>query len=95
MLFTRVVYTEWIFFGLLAIGLVRLRRRGVPRRYSAWGYPVVPIVFALASAAVVVGQVIDQPAESATGLAFVVAGLPVYHLWTSWRRPGAARAEDS
>ena len=24
-LFTRVIYTEWIFFGLLAIGLVRLR----------------------------------------------------------------------
>ena len=94
-LFTRVVYTEWIFFGLLAIALVRLRRRGVPRRYSVWGYPVVPIVFALASAAVVVGQLVDEPVESATGLAFVVAGLPVYYLWTSWRRPGAARAEDS
>jgi len=94
-LFTRVVYTEWVFFGLLAIGLIRLRRRGLARRYSVWGYPVVPIVFALASAAVVVGQLVDQPAESATGLALVVAGLPVYYLWTSWRRPGAARAEDS
>ena len=30
-LFTRVVYTEWIFFGLMAIGLFILRRRPVGR----------------------------------------------------------------
>ncbi len=80
-LFTRVVYTEWVFFALLAVGLVILRRRGVPRHYSVWGYPVVPAVFALAAAAVVVSQVIDQPVESLTGLGFVLVGLPIYYLW--------------
>ncbi len=30
-LFTRVVYTEWIFFALMAVGLMRLRARGVVR----------------------------------------------------------------
>ncbi|HXV87105.1 MAG TPA: amino acid permease, partial [Gemmatimonadales bacterium] len=49
-LFTRVVYTEWIFFGLMAVGLVLLRRRSDYRpRYRIWGYPVVPLVFALSS----------------------------------------------
>jgi APA family basic amino acid/polyamine antiporter len=31
-LFTRVIYTEWIFFGLMAVGLVLLRRRSDLRR---------------------------------------------------------------
>ncbi|MCI0433861.1 MAG: amino acid permease [Gemmatimonadetes bacterium] len=80
-LFTRVIYTEWIFFGLLAIGLVLLRRRGSAPSYRVWGYPVVPIVFALAAFGIVLNQVVTDPRESAAGLGFVIAGLPVYLLW--------------
>jgi basic amino acid/polyamine antiporter, APA family len=82
-LFTRVVYTEWIFFGLMAIGLVLLRRRqGYAPRYRVQGYPALPIVFALASAAIVVNQIISDPRESALGLGIVAIGLPLYFLWT-------------
>ena len=36
-LFTRVIYTEWIFFALLAVGLVALRRRpGYQPPYRIW-----------------------------------------------------------
>ncbi len=88
-LFTRVIYTEWIFFGLMALGLVILRRRGERKPdYEIWGYPVVPIVFALSAFAIVTNQVISTPLESAQGLGFVVVGLPVYYLWT---RTGASR----
>jgi len=81
-LFTRVVYTEWIFFGLMAVGLFVLRRRpGVQRVYSVWGYPLVPLVFVVSAFAVVFNQVIATPVESLTGLSFVVIGLPVYYLW--------------
>ena len=91
MLFTRVVYTEWIFFGLLAIGLVLLRRRpGLQRDYSIWGYPVVPLVFAAAAFAVVVNQVLANPTETITGLALVLAGLPVYFLWVRKDLPSKA-----
>ena len=49
-LFTRVVYTEWIFFGLMTIGLFVLRRRpGIKRDYNIWGYPVVPALFVISS----------------------------------------------
>ena len=81
-LFTRVIYTEWIFFGLMAIGLVLLRRRpDVTREYKIWGYPFVPIVFALSAFAIVANQVATEPLESATGLGLVLIGLPVYLIW--------------
>ena len=81
-LFTRVVYTEWIFFGLMAIGLFVLRRRpGVTRAYSAWGYPWAPALFALSAFAIVANQVVDDPVESALGLGAVAIGYPVYRFW--------------
>lgn len=84
-LFTRVIYTEWIFFGLLAVALFVLRRRpGIERGFSVWGYPWVPAVFALAAFAIVANQVIADPVESLTGLSFVLLGLPVYAVW-AWR----------
>ena len=47
-LFTRVIYTEWLFFALMAAGLFVLRRRpGYDPPYRTWGYPVVPAVFIL------------------------------------------------
>jgi APA family basic amino acid/polyamine antiporter len=78
-LFTRVVYTEWIFFGLMALGLFVLRRRSeVRREYSSWGYPVVPIVFSAAAFAIVVNQIFADPKESLLGLGLVLLGVPVY-----------------
>ena len=90
-LFTRVVYTEWIFFGLMAVGLILLRRRAdVQRDYRVWGYPWVPLAFAASAFAIVANQVAAEPAESLIGLGLVLAGLPVYHFWA--RRGYARRA---
>ena len=52
-LFTRVIYTEWIFFGLLAVGVVVLRRRpGYSPPFRMPWAPVLPVVFAASCAAV-------------------------------------------
>ena len=81
-LFTRVVYTEWIFFGLMTVGLFLLRRRsGIARGFSIWGYPVIPAIFILSSFAIVANQIISDPLESLFGLSLVLIGLPVYLLW--------------
>jgi len=81
-LFTRVVYTEWIFFGLMAVGLFLFRRRaGLRRDYSVWGYPVVPALFAVSAFGIVVNQILSDPGESALGLGFVLLGVPVYYAW--------------
>jgi APA family basic amino acid/polyamine antiporter len=81
-LFTRVVYTEWIFFSLLAAGLFLLRRSAdYAPPYGVWGYPLLPALFVVSSAAIVVNQIVAQPLESAGGLLFVLLGLPVYYIW--------------
>ena len=70
-LFTRVIYTEWLFFALMAVGLMRLRRR----------VSFVPAAFAIAAVIVAAIQIAADPMQAATGLLIVVLGLPVYHYW--------------
>ena len=83
-LFTRVVYTEWIFFGLMTAGMFVLRRRaGYAPAYRAWGYPVLPLVFIVCTAVIVFNQLVSDPIESATGLLIVLAGLPIHYLRTA------------
>jgi basic amino acid/polyamine antiporter, APA family len=79
-LFTRVVYTEWIFFALMAVGLVLLRRRQSysPRFRIPW-HPLVPVIFVLSSLYIVFDQVVQHPSDSLMGLGLVVVGLPVYY----------------
>jgi APA family basic amino acid/polyamine antiporter len=81
-IFTRVIYTEWIFFGLMVLGLILLRRRANYRpSYRTWGYPIFPVLFVIASFFIVVNQIVSDPRESAIGLGIVALGLPVYYLW--------------
>jgi basic amino acid/polyamine antiporter, APA family len=93
-LYTRVIYTEWLFFALLAEGLFVLRRR---REYHpvflARGYPVVPAVFIVASLGIALDQVAADLRGAAIGLGLVLVGLPVYVAW-SHRRPGGSTDAD-
>jgi len=81
-LFTRVIYTEWIFFALLAIGIIILRRRtDYTPQWRMPGVPAIPIVFAVVSLAIAFNQIRVDPLNSAIGLVIVLAGLPVYWVW--------------
>jgi APA family basic amino acid/polyamine antiporter len=87
-LVSRVIYTEWIFFAIMAAGLLRLRaRRDYRPAYRIWGAPVLASCFILGSLVVVAVQILEKPMNSAAGLGIVLAGLPVYLLWS--RKPGA------
>jgi APA family basic amino acid/polyamine antiporter len=89
-LFTRVVYTEWIFFALLALALFTMRRRAdYAPRYRAWGYPVLPALFIVSSVVIVINQLVRDPREASIGLAIVLAGLPVHYVWSRRTRGGA------
>ncbi len=81
-LVSRVIYTEWIFFGALALGTMALRRRrGYAPAFRAAGFPVTPILFALMCLAIVINQIVSDLRNSLWGLGLVVAGLPVYFVW--------------
>jgi APA family basic amino acid/polyamine antiporter len=81
-LVARVVYTEWIFFALMAIGLLSLRRRSdfAPAFMAPLG-SFLPAAFATAALLVAVNQIVAAPAECLTGLALVLVGWPVFQLW--------------
>ena len=81
-LFTRVIFTEWIFFALMAAGLFVLRKRPDYRPvYRVWGFPWVPGIFIAASTIIVVNRMISEPIDSLVGLGIVAAGIPVYYIW--------------
>jgi APA family basic amino acid/polyamine antiporter len=80
-IFTRVVYTEWIFFGLLAVGVLMLRRRADYQ--PAFRMPAATAfatVFVIACAVILINQIVTDPLNSLIGLLAVAAGLPVYYL---------------
>jgi APA family basic amino acid/polyamine antiporter len=90
-LVARVIYTEWVFFALMAIGLITLRRRADFR--PAFRAPLgaaLPLAFAAAALLVAVNQIAAAPVESLTGLLLVLLGWPVFVLWS---RRTATRTE--
>jgi APA family basic amino acid/polyamine antiporter len=94
-LFTRVVYTEWIFFALMAASLFFLRGRAdYQPRYRMPAYKVLAGIFVVSSAAIVVNQLVTEPREGLIGLGLVAAGLPVYWIWTRRRLPAGERVES-
>jgi APA family basic amino acid/polyamine antiporter len=89
-LFTRVVYTEWIFFALMAVGLFVARRRpDYNPRYRVPGYPIVPALFAAVSVGIAVNQLVSDVSEALIGLLLVGIGLPAYYLGRRAGPPGA------
>ena len=84
-LFTYVTFGSVAFntLGVAAIFTLRRRRPDLPRPYRAWGYPVVPALFVLASCGLVTSTFLQRPAESLLGLLLVAAGLPAYCYWRS------------
>jgi APA family basic amino acid/polyamine antiporter len=79
-LFTYVMFASTLLHAMGAFAVFRLRRLrpDLPRPYRVWGYPVVPIVYIVASAAFVVNTLIERPRESLAGLAFLALAMPVY-----------------
>ena len=64
-----------------ALFKLRADRPTQRRPYRTWGYPVVPIVFILGSAAFVLNTLVEKPTESLAGLGLLALGLPAYFYW--------------
>lgn len=85
-LITYVVFVGWIFYGWggACVFVHRRRHSGGAGAFRIPGYPLTPILFVAAAAALVANTIVTQPREAAFGLAVLASGVPVYRLW---RRP--------
>jgi basic amino acid/polyamine antiporter, APA family len=79
-----VIFASWLFYGLVAGALFVFRRtlRDTPRTYRAPGYPLIPIVFLLATAALIVNTFVATPRQALYAAATLIAGLPFYWYWS-------------
>lgn len=77
----------WPFLALSVIGLFVLRhkRPDAERPYRAFGYPVVPALFVLATVAVIAYSLYRRPVETGISIGLTLFGIPLYFLWRSWR----------
>jgi basic amino acid/polyamine antiporter, APA family len=75
-----------LFSGIAGVALFVLRWRHPEekRPFRAWGYPVAPGVFVLASALIVLNAIWRSPQPSGAGVVIILAGLPLY--WYLRRR---------
>jgi APA family basic amino acid/polyamine antiporter len=90
-LLTYVVFVGWIFYALGAAAVIslRIKRPNAERPFRVPFYPVTPVVFVLAAAAIVLNTIFEQPRQSAIGIGVVLLGVPAF---VAWRRQRDARS---
>jgi amino acid transporter len=77
----------WPFYAL-AVGAVFVLRRSrpeLPRPYRTWGYPLVPLLFLLASLAMVANALWTDPVNTGITFGIILVGIPAYLAWRAWR----------
>jgi APA family basic amino acid/polyamine antiporter len=82
-LFTYVVVATWLLYGMTAASVIVLRKKRpeLPRPYRTLGYPVVPILFVVVAAGMLLSTLFASPRETLMGLTLVLGGLPFYFYW--------------
>jgi APA family basic amino acid/polyamine antiporter len=86
-----VIFAAVLFYFLTVIALFRLRalRPDAQRPYRVLGYPWMPALYLVLTAAVMVDLLFMKPLYTWPGLFIVVIGIPVYFVW---KRVGVAEA---
>lgn len=87
-LYTKAIYSEWVFYALVTAGIFVLRRRqpALRRPYRTWGYPVVPAVFVTLAGLLLLSTFFTRRADVLWCLGLIGSGIPAYIIWKGWRR---------
>ena len=77
-----------LFSGVAVAALFVLRRKepDAVRPFRAWGYPIAPAIYAIASILILVNGLYRAPGPTGAGALIIVAGLPVYALFRYRRK---------
>src|SRR5712671_4376124 len=87
-LFSLAIFAEWLFYMIAGstVFVFRWRNPDVARPYRVWGYPVVPALFVLAAAVLLYYTFVGNLLISAFGCLAIIAGVPVFCVFSSRRR---------
>ena len=79
-LITMAGFANWIFFTMIAMSVVVLRRKHPEwnRPYRVVGYPFTVLVFVIVSTVFVVNTLIESTLSSLMGLGLLLVGIPFY-----------------
>ena len=85
-----VIFAVLLFFTLtiLAIFILRKKKPDIDRPYKAFGYPVVPALYILATTVIMVILLVYKPNYTFPGLVIVLLGIPVYFIWKKFAKSG-------
>jgi APA family basic amino acid/polyamine antiporter len=89
-----VISAALIFYILTIAGIFRLRQTKpeAERPYKAFGYPIVPALYIVGAAVILIVLFVYQTATTWPGLIIVLTGIPVYFIW---RKVGVPMAEPA
>ncbi len=78
-----VIFAALVFYFLTTLALFRLRRKrpDQPRPVKAFGYPILPALYMVAVAALMIILLLYRPLYTWPGLLIVALGVPVYAIW--------------
>jgi APA family basic amino acid/polyamine antiporter len=84
-----LIFASFIFYGAGAIGVfvLRTKMKDTPRTFKTFGYPVVPAIFALFCATLVIVTILQNPRDAGIGLGLVLIGIPFYLIWKKNAKP--------
>lgn len=79
-----IIFAVFVFYGATALGVFILRKKmpTANRPYKVWGYPIVPAIVILFSAALFVNTIATQAREAIIGLALMLTGVPMWYWFT-------------
>lgn len=79
-LFNLAIFSAWLFYMIAAstVFVFRKREPDTPRPYRTWGYPVVPVLFIMASAVLLYYSFFENVRNSLIGSLVILAGIPIF-----------------
>jgi APA family basic amino acid/polyamine antiporter len=91
------IFAEWLFYMISTSTLFVFRKRepDAVRPYKTWGYPVVPALFILAAAVLLVytfaENLREAPVLTWISVLFLLAGVPVFYFFAAKKKKAGAR----
>ena len=86
-----------LFSGVTVVALfvLRVRQPDAERPFRAWGYPIAPALYVVASVLILANGLYTAPGPTGAGALVILGGLPIYLLFRRGARAAGADPHDT